>query len=142
MLVELWPTPKVSKSLSLRFGKPLRPLWTLFVWKRPRRPVRILCPYAWCPTSQTIWSSGVLNVMEGHRQFDHPEAGPEVSALFAHDVHDELAQLVADLLQVLHPELTPQIGRLADSREVRAGGIRLIGHGLARLIAGMGLEQT
>ena len=31
MDVELWPTPNVSYSLSLRFGKPLKPLYSLLV---------------------------------------------------------------------------------------------------------------
>ena len=31
MLVLLWPTPKVSYSLSLRLGNPLRPLWMRLV---------------------------------------------------------------------------------------------------------------
>ena len=42
MLVELWPTPNVSYALSVRFGNPLRPLWTRLVWNWSRRPVRIL----------------------------------------------------------------------------------------------------
>ena len=53
MEVEECPTPKVSYSLSERLGKPEIPPINRFVWKFSRRPVKILCPYAWCPTSQT-----------------------------------------------------------------------------------------
>ena len=44
--VDECPTPKVSYSLSLLFGKPLKPLYFLLVTKLSLRPVRILCPYA------------------------------------------------------------------------------------------------
>ena len=44
MEVEEWPTPKVSYGLSLRLGKPLRPLYFRLVAKLSRRPVRILWP--------------------------------------------------------------------------------------------------
>ena len=40
--VEEWPTPKVSYSLSERFGKPEMPPFKRLVWKRSRRPVKIL----------------------------------------------------------------------------------------------------
>ena len=41
--VEEWPTPKVSNSLSSRFGNGATPSFCLTVWMRSRRPVRILC---------------------------------------------------------------------------------------------------
>ena len=41
--VEEWPTPKVSYSLSSRFGNGATPSFCLTVWMRSRRPVRILC---------------------------------------------------------------------------------------------------
>ncbi len=44
MEVDEWPTPKVSYSLSLRFGKPLKPLYLRLVLKLSLRPVSILWP--------------------------------------------------------------------------------------------------
>ena len=41
--VEEWPTPKVSYSLSSRFGNGATPSFCLTVWMSSRRPVRILC---------------------------------------------------------------------------------------------------
>ena len=41
--VDEWAVPKVSYSLSSRFGKPDRPFNWRRVGMRPRRPVRILC---------------------------------------------------------------------------------------------------
>ncbi len=41
--VEEWPTPKVSYSLSSRFGNGATPSFFLTVVMRSRRPVRILC---------------------------------------------------------------------------------------------------
>ena len=41
--VEEWPTPKVSYSLSSRFGNGAMPSFCLTVWISSRRPVRILC---------------------------------------------------------------------------------------------------
>ena len=43
--------------LFLSSSPPQLSLSQLFIFS----PVRILCPYAWCPTSHTILSSGVLN---------------------------------------------------------------------------------
>ena len=44
MEVEECPVPNESYSLSAIFGKPLIPLYFLFVVKFSRRPVSILCP--------------------------------------------------------------------------------------------------
>ncbi len=43
MLVLEWAVPKVSYSLSVRWGKPERPPSWRSVGMRSRRPVRILC---------------------------------------------------------------------------------------------------
>ena len=43
MLVDEWPTPKVSNSLSLRLGNPDRPPPWRILCMRCMRPVRILC---------------------------------------------------------------------------------------------------
>ena len=42
MLVEEWPTPKVSKGLSERLGNPDSPSSCRMLFMRSRRPVRIL----------------------------------------------------------------------------------------------------
>jgi hypothetical protein len=44
-----------------RFANPASPDVCRMVCIRDRRPVRILCGHAWCPTSQMILSSGVSN---------------------------------------------------------------------------------
>ena len=75
---------------------------------------------------------GVEDVVQGHRQFDHAQAGTEVTALFADHIHNELTQLVADLGKVLHPKFAAQVGGLGDFREEGAGGVGLVGHGEAR----------
>ncbi len=75
---------------------------------------------------------GVEDVVQGHRQFDHAQAGAEVTALFADHIHDELTQLVADLGKVLHPKFAAQVGGLGDLREEGASGVGLVGHGEAR----------
>ena len=57
--VDEWPTPKVSYSLSSRFGNGAMPSFCFTVRIASRRPVRILCGYAWWPTSHTMRSRGV-----------------------------------------------------------------------------------
>ena len=58
--VDEWPAPKASYSDSARLVKPDRPPVWRMVGMRGRRPVKILWPYAWCPTSHTMRSSGAL----------------------------------------------------------------------------------
>ena len=53
-----WPAPIASWTDSLRFRKPLIPSFCLNVLKLSLRPVKILCAYAWWPTSHTILSFG------------------------------------------------------------------------------------
>ena len=45
MLVELWPVPKASYSLSARLVKPASPFVCLIVGIWSRLPVKILCGY-------------------------------------------------------------------------------------------------
>ena len=59
--VLLCPTVNASYGLSSGLGKPDRPPFKRMVSKRSRRPVTILCVYAWCPTSKTILSVGASN---------------------------------------------------------------------------------
>ena len=75
---------------------------------------------------------GVEDVVQGHRQFDHAQAGTEVTAFFTDHIHNELTQLVTDLGKLLHPEFAAQVGGLGDLREEGAGGVGLVGHGEAR----------
>ena len=56
MLFEACPQVNVSYSLSCGQGKGCSPPSFLFVENTSRRPVSILCPYAWCPTSHTMRS--------------------------------------------------------------------------------------
>ena len=58
MDVELWPVSKLSHRLSCLFGKPLNPFNCRKDSNSSLRPVKILCVYAWCPTSHTILSLG------------------------------------------------------------------------------------
>ena len=60
MLLLACPATKASCSLSAGEGNGDNPLNCLLVWNRSLRPVIILCAYAWCPTSHTNLSSGVL----------------------------------------------------------------------------------
>ena len=59
--VEACAAPNGSYSLSARLVKPYRPPGWRMVRMRLRRPVRILCGYDWCPTSQIKRSRGVAN---------------------------------------------------------------------------------
>ena len=59
MLVPACPAPNTSYSLSSRRRNPLSPWRLRMLSIRSLRPVRILCGYAWCPTSQMSWSRGV-----------------------------------------------------------------------------------
>ena len=55
-----WPTPKASYALSLIVGKGANPSFLRTVWILSFLPVKILWGYAWCPTSHTKLSYGVL----------------------------------------------------------------------------------
>ena len=61
--VLLCPVLKLSYSDSLVFGNPANPSNFLSVLNCSLLPVIILCVYDWCPTSHTILSFGVLNVL-------------------------------------------------------------------------------
>jgi hypothetical protein len=39
--------------------------------------------------------------MQGYGEFDHSKAGTEMTAVYAHHINNELAQIVAYLMQVL-----------------------------------------
>ena len=66
---------------------------------------------------------GVEDVVQGHGQFHDAKAGAEVASFFRHHIDDELAQLVADLLQFLGLEFGPQVRRKIDLRKKGAGGV-------------------
>ena len=70
---------------------------------------------------------GVEDVVQGHGQLHNAKAGAEVTSLFRHHIHDELAQLVADLLQFLGLEFGPQVRRKFDLRKKGAGSISIHG---------------
>ena len=50
-------------------------------------------------------------------------------AFFRDDVHDELTQLVGDLLKLLRLEFGPKVRRMFNLRQEGAGGVSV--HGLA-----------
>ena len=56
--LELCPASYASQGLSLLLGKPLNPPSCRRFLNSSFLPVRILCVYAWCPTSQISLSSG------------------------------------------------------------------------------------
>ena len=61
--VLLCPVLKLSYMLSFVFGNPANPSIFLKVSSLFFLPVKILCTYDWCPTSQITLSIGVLNIL-------------------------------------------------------------------------------
>ena len=70
---------------------------------------------------------GVEDVMQCHSELHHAQAGPKMAALFGHDIHNELAQLIADLLQFLGLEFGPEVRRKFNLREEGASGVSIHG---------------
>ena len=74
----------------------------------------------------------VEDVMQRHGQFDHPQACAEVPPFLRDHVHNELTNVVRDLLEFFRFELGPQVRGMLNLREVWAGvvgihGIQIIG---------------
>ena len=55
------------------------------------------------PHQLIVW--GVEHVVQGHGELHHAQAGAEVPALHAHHIDDEIAELVAHLLQLVLGQL-------------------------------------
>ena len=70
---------------------------------------------------------GVEHVVQRHGQFHHPQACAEVPSFFRDHVHDELTNVVRDLLKFFRLELGPQVRGVLDLGEVWAGGVSVHG---------------
>ncbi|RZS04785.1 hypothetical protein BHM03_00035154 [Ensete ventricosum] len=100
MLVELWPAPKQSYSLSDRLVNPDKPFVCLIVAILSLLPrTKMANLVADIPKDLVLRS--VEDVVESDGKLDHAEAGTEVTAGLGHVEDDIRAELVGELLQLL-----------------------------------------
>jgi hypothetical protein len=112
--VDEWPTPKVSYSLSLRFGKPETP------------PCMRSAGHALAAAGEDLVRVGLVadvpdqavfrrveDVVQGDGQLDRAEVGRQVAAGLGDRFDQEGAQLVGQLRQLLAVQAA-QVGRAVD----------------------------
>src|SRR3954466_8748966 len=119
--VEAWPAPMMSCSDSGIERNGARPRYFLIVPSSSRRPVRILCGYAWWPTSQSTLSRGESSRLWIPTATPHHPRGPperlrrpgvlsEVAADLADRVDDHLAHLLGHLLELVVAQAVQFLG--------------------------------
>ena len=69
----------------------------------------------------------VEDVVQRHGQFHDPQACAEVPSFFRDHVHNELTNVIRDLLKFFRLELGPQVRGVLDLGEVWAGGVSVHG---------------
>ena len=70
------------------------------------------------PDQLVIW--GIINIVQCDREFHHPKAGGEMTTMDTHHIYDELAEFIADLVQLLLTHVTKVFGEL-DVLQQRSG---------------------